>query len=112
MQNNTTGSFTLTFKTSASGGSSITLAQGQTVIAICDGTNVYNAQTSASSAASAITLGNGSSTNPSLNFAGDNTTGLYLVGSGQLGIALGGAVGAILSNTGLYVPSGVTGGAF
>jgi len=112
LQNNTTGAFTLTFKTAASGGASITLAQGKTVIAICDGTNVYNAQTSTSSAASSLTLGNGSSTNPSLNFIGDNTTGLYLVGSSQLGIALGGTVGAILSSTGLYVPSGVTGGSF
>lgn len=112
LQNNTTGAYTLTFKTSTSGGSTIALAQGQTVIAISDGTNVYNAQTSASSVATSLTLGNGSSGSPSLNFVGDTSTGVYLVASGQLGFAIGGAVGAILSNSGLYVPSGVTGGAF
>ena len=112
MQNNTTGAYTLRFSTGISGGTTVTLAQGQTIILICDGTNVYNAQTSASSAATSLTLGNGSSTAPSLNFAGDNTTGLYLVGSGQLGLAIGGTVGAILSNAGLYVPTGISGGAF
>jgi len=79
---------------------------------ICDGTNVYNAQTATTSSFTSLTLGNGTSAAPALNFQGDVTTGLYLVGSGQLGFALGGSVGAILSNTGLYVPTGVTGGAF
>jgi hypothetical protein len=111
-QNKTTGSYTLTFKTSAVGGSTIVLPQGQTVIAICDGTNVYNAQTSTSSTINALTLGNGSAGAPSLSFVSDATTGLYLAASHQLGFAVNGVNGATLTSTGLLVPVGINGGAF
>jgi len=111
-QNKTTGSFTLTFKTSSVGASTVVLPQGQTIIAICDGTNVYNAQTSTSSFINALTLGNGSATNPSLSFQSDATTGLYLAASHQLGFAVNGVNGATLSSTGLLVPVGINGGAF
>ena len=111
-QNKTTGSFTLTFKTSSVGASTVILPQGQTIIAICDGTNVYNAQTSTSSFINALTLGNGSATNPSLSFQSDATTGLYLAASHQLGFAVNGVNGATLSSTGLLVPVGINGGAF
>ena len=60
LRNNTTGSYTLTFKTSSVGASTITLPQGQTIIAICDGTNVFNAQTATTSSFATLTLGNGS----------------------------------------------------
>jgi len=112
LQNNTTGSFTLTFKTSAVGASTVVLPQGQTIIAICDGTNVYNAQTSTSSIIAALTIGNGSFTNPSLSFSGDASTGLYLPASSQFGIAVAGANAATFKTDGLYVPAGVVGGAF
>lgn len=112
LQNNTTGSFTLTFKTSAVGASTVVLPQGQTIIAICDGTNVYNAQTSTSSIITALTIGNGSFTNPSLSFSGDASTGLYLPASSQFGIAVAGANAATFKTDGLYVPAGVVGGAF
>lgn len=111
-QNKTTGSYTLTFKTSAVGGATIILPQGQTVIAICDGTNVYNAQTSTSSTINALTLGNGSAGAPSLSFVGDATTGLYLAASHQLGFSVNGVNGATLTPTGLLVPVGINGGAF
>ena len=111
-QNNTTGSFSLTFKTSSVGGTTVILPQGQTIIAICDGTNVYNAQTSTSSTINALTLGNGSAANPSLSFSGDATTGLYLAASHQLGFSVNGVNGATLTPTGLLVPVGVVGGAF
>jgi len=110
-QNNTSGSYTLTFKTSASGGSTLTLPQGQTIIAICDGTNVYNAQTATVSGAS-LTLGVGSAGAPSLNFLGNLTTGMYLVGSGQIGFTVGGSNALTLSASGLFVPVGIPGGAF
>ena len=112
LQNNTTGAFTLTFKTGAVGASTIILPQGQTIIAICDGTNVYNAQSSTSSFINALSIGNGSAPNPSLSFLGDATTGLYLPASGQFAISVAGVNAATFTSTGLLVPAGVLGGAF
>jgi hypothetical protein len=112
LQNKTTGAFTLTFKTAAIGGTSVTLPQGQTIIAICDGTNVYNAQSATSSFINALTLGNGSSAAPSLSFQGDAGTGLYLAASGQLGFAISGLFAGKLTSTGLLLPVGINGGAF
>ena len=112
LQNNTTGAFTLTFKTGSVGATTIVLPQGQTIIAICDGTNVYNAQTSTSSFINALSIGNGTAANPSLSFVGDATTGLYLPSSSQFGIAVAGANAATFTTTGLLVPAGILGGAF
>ena len=112
LQNNTTGSYTLTFKTIVGGGTTIVLAQGQTIIAICDGTNVYNAQTATSSFISALTIGNGSAAAPSLSFSGDAVTGLYLPASSQLGFAVAGVNRATLTASGLAVPAGISGGSF
>jgi hypothetical protein len=112
LQNNTTGAFTLTFKTAAVGGGTVVLGQNQTIIAICDGSNVYNAQTATSSTLTSLTLGNGSAANPSLNFTGDTTTGLYLVGSGQLGFAASATNKMTLTGTGLLVPASIPGGSF
>lgn len=112
LQNKTTGSFTLTFKTSAVGGTTIILPQNQTIIAICDGTNIYNAQTSTSSFINALTLGNGSASNPSLSFQSDATSGLYLAASHQLGFAINGVNAGTLTSTGLLMPVGINGGAF
>jgi hypothetical protein len=102
----------LTFKTSSVGASTVILPQGQTIIAICDGTNVYNAQTSTSSTINALTLGNGSAVAPSLSFVGDADTGLYLAATNQLGFAVNGVNAATLTATGLLVPVGINGGAF
>ena len=110
--NNTTGAYTFTIKTTAIGASTITLASGQTIIVICDGTNVFNSQTAATSTASSLTLGNGSSPNPSLNFTGDTSTGLYLSASGILGFAAAGTAGMTLSTAGLKVTNGIGGGVF
>jgi hypothetical protein len=111
-QNNTSGSFSLTFKTSSVGASTVVLPQGQTIIAICDGTNVYNAQTSTSSTINALTLGNGSAAAPSLSFQGSATTGLYLAASNQLGFAVNGLNAGTLTANGLLMPVGIIGGAF
>jgi hypothetical protein len=112
LQNNTTGSFTLTFTTGVSGGTTISLPQNQTIIAICDGTNVYNAQTSTSSLINALTLGDGSAAAPSLSFVSSATTGLYLAASNQLGFAVGGVNAGTLASTGFRIPVGIVGGAF
>ena len=111
IQNKTTGSYTLTFKTSAVGGTTVVLPQNQTVLAVCDGTNVYNSQT-ANTAGTTITLAVGSVSNPSLNFLGNLTTGLYLPATNQIGFAVGGSNGMSLTPSGLNVPVGIAGGAF
>jgi len=113
IQNGTTGAFSLTFKTAVVGGSTFTLAQGQTVIVVCDGTNVYNANTSTSaSSITSLTLANGAASSPTLNFSSDTTTGLYLIGSGQLGFSADGVNKMTLTSTGLLVPAGIGGGVF
>lgn len=112
LQNNTTGSYTLTFTTGVSGGTTVVLPQNQTIIAICDGTNVYNAQTSTSSLINALTLGDGSAAAPSLSFVSSSTTGLYLAASNQLGFAINGLNAGTLASTGLRMPVGIVGGAF
>ena len=88
------------------------LPQNQTIIAICDGTNVYNAQTATTSFISLLTLGNGSAAIPSLSFQSDATTGLYLAASNQLGFAANGTNAATLTPTGFRIPVGISGGAF
>lgn len=111
-RNVTTGAYTLTFTTGVVGGLNLTLSQNQTILAICDGTNVYNSQTATSSFINALTLGNGSASSPSLSFTGDATTGLYLAASGQLGFAVSGASAGRLTATGLLLPVGINAGAF
>jgi len=112
LRNTTTGSFSLTFRTAAAGAATLVLPQNQTIIAICDGTNVYNSQTATSSTISQLTLGNGSAGAPSLSFLSSATTGLYLAASNQLGIAANGANVATFTPNGLAVPVGISGGAF
>jgi hypothetical protein len=112
LKNSTTGSFTLTFSTGVMGGTTVTLPQGQTIIAICDGTNVYSAQTATTSFISSLTLGNGSAAAPSLNFFSDTATGLYLAGSHQLGFAINGVSAGQLTSSGLLLPVGIAGGQF
>lgn len=112
LRNVTTGSYTLTFSTGVVGGTTLTLPQNQAIIAICDGTNIYNANSATSSFINSLTLGNGSSSAPSLNFQGDNTTGLYLAASGQLGFAIAGQPAGQLTASGLLLPVGIDGGAF
>jgi hypothetical protein len=112
LQNKTTGSFTLTFKTTSVGASSVVVTQGQTFLVICDGTNVYNTQASVSGGTTNLTIPNGSASAPSLNFIGDTTTGLFLQTSGQLGFAIGGVSAGTISSLGLRLTVGVTGGTF
>ena len=111
-RNVTTGAYTLTFSTGIVGGTTILLPQNQTIIAICDGTNVYNAQTASTSFIQQLTLGNGSAAAPSLSFLGDSVTGLYLAASAQLGLAVNGTAAGILTLSGLNMPVGINGGAF
>jgi len=111
IQNKTTGSYTLTFKTSSVGATTLTVGQGQAVIAVCDGTNVYNSNTSNLSG-NTITLSAGSAGSPSLNFVGNLTTGMYLPTSNQIGLTVNGSNAVTISATGMLVPVGISGGTF
>ena len=112
--NNTTGAYTLTFRTVASGGAILAINPNQSVIAICDGTNVYNANTysAGSYTNTSITLAPGSAATPTFNYVGDLTTGIYQPTSSQVGITITGTNVATFSSSGLVVPLGISGGAF
>ena len=109
--NNTTNAYTLTVKTSGSGGT-LSISQNQTVIAICDGTNVYNANSGSAGTFTNVTLAAGTVTTPTLTFTGNTTTGLYLPASNQIGVTVSGAQAALFSSSGLYVANGISGGNF
>ena len=109
--NNTTNAYTLTVKTSGSGGT-LSISQNQTVIAICDGTNVYNANSGAAGTFTSVTLATGTVTTPTLTFTSNTTTGLYLPASNQIGVTVNGAQAALFSSSGLYVANGISGGNF
>ena len=111
MQNTTSGSFNLTFKTAVVGGTTVNVNQNQTALLICDGTNVYSATSSTSNPTSVI-LNPGSVGSPTLSFLGNTTTGLYLPASNQIGFAINGSNGMTLTSTGLTVTNGIAGGTF
>ena len=124
--NNTTGAFTFTVKTAVGGGSTVVVAQSSSVLLVCDGTNVYNTLPTNSGGPvsyTSLTLGNGTLAIPSLKFAGDANTGLYLPSSGEVGLVVANTlvgaysatglamVGAVSGTTGTFT-TGVTGGTF
>jgi len=110
--NDTSGAFSLTFRTVAVGASTITIPQAQTLLLICDGTNVYNANSATVSSLASLTLNAGSAAAPSLNYTGDTTTGYYRPSSGQLGFSLTGVSKMTLESDGLHVVDGIKGGLF
>jgi hypothetical protein len=110
--NNTTGSYTFTITTGVGGGSTAVVSQSQTILVICDGTNVYNANSGSAGTFTTITLSAGSLATPSINFTSNTTTGIYLPASNTVGIAVNGSLGALFSSFGLYVPNGISGGNF
>ena len=112
LQNATSGAYSLTFKTSAVGGSTVTVGQGQTAFVVCDGTNVYSTTSNATGSSTTISLSPGSVGAPSLNFLGNPNTGMFLPSSNQIGMAINGVEQFLLTSSGLAVPSGISGGAF
>lgn len=110
--NNTTGAYTLTFSTGTIGASTVTIAQTQTLIVVCDGTNVYNANSAAISSLPSLTLNPGSAAAPSLNFAGNTNTGYYQPSTGQMAWSLNGVNKMTLTSTGLAIINGISGGSF
>ena len=112
LTNLTTGAYSVTFKTSAVGAATVTIPQAQTLIVICDGTNVYNANSATVSSLTSLTLDPGTGSAPSLNYTGDTTTGFYRPASGQLGFSLTGVSKMTLEADGLHVVDGISGGIF
>jgi len=84
--NDTTGPYSLTFKTAL--GSGITIDQGSHVILYCDGTNIVNAFTS--TFGGAISISAGSAGAPNFNFIGSSTTGIYSPAVNQIAVTAGG----------------------
>jgi hypothetical protein len=114
LNNQTSGTFSLTFQTSAVSGGTVSVPTGQTLMVVCDGTNVYNASSAAGGTLSnlAITLAPGSAASPALNFTGDINTGLYQPATDQVAFSLNGSNALTLTTSGLFVPTGISGGTF
>jgi hypothetical protein len=106
ISNQTTGAFTLTFKT-AGVGSTIAVPQGQNAVLLCDGLNVINSSTTISGITS-LSLAVGAVGSPSLSFVGDPTTGLYQIASGNFSITITGTQRFNLSATGLSITGNLT----
>ena len=118
VQNATSGgAFTLTISTGVGGASTATITSGNQATLICDSVNLVNANT-VLAGSSAISLINGTVSNPSLNFASEPTTGVYRAASGEFNTAILGVLRSTLSATGLAIvgtgnfTGGVSGGAF
>ena len=112
LNNQTTGAYSLTFKTSSVGAATVTVAQGQTLTVVCDGTNVYNSSSASGGTVTTLTINSGSAAAPSLNFSGNTSTGMYQPATNQIGFALNAANAATLTATGFLIPVGISGGTF
>lgn len=112
LNNQTTGAFSLTFKTSAVGAATVTVAQGQTLTVVCDGTNVYNSSSASGGTVTTLTINSGSAAAPSLNFSGNTSTGVYQPATNQIGFAVNATNAATLTATGFLIPVGISGGTF
>jgi hypothetical protein len=110
--NTTTGAFSFTMQTAVIGGATVVVPQGNSLVLICDGTNVYNAASGSASSITALTLGNGSLAVPSLKFSGDANSGLYLPSSGTLGFVIGNALAGSFTAAGFTATNGIAGGTF
>ena len=118
IQNATTaGAYTLTITTNAPGGTVAVVPAGNQATLICDSVNVVNANTILAGS-SAISLPNGTVSNPSMSFASEVTTGIYRSASGNFDIAILGVQLLNLNSTGLTVygtgtfTGGIAGGTY
>ena len=112
LNNQTTGAYSLTFKTSSVGAATVTVPQLQTLTVVCDGTNVYNSSSASGGSITSLTVGTGSAATPSINFTGNTNTGIYQPATNQIGMALNGSNALTLTTAGLFVPAGISGGTF
>ena len=108
LNNQTTGSYSLTFRTSASGAATVTVPQLQTLTVVCDGTNVYNSSSASGGSITALTVGAGSAATPSINFTGNTNTGIYQPATNQFAVSLNGTNNATFTASMLTVQGGLT----
>ena len=108
LNNQTTGAYSLTFKTSAVGAATVTVPQLQTLTVVCDGTNVYNSSSASGGSITALTVGTGSAATPSINFTGNTNTGIYQPATNQFAISLNGTNNATFTTSMLTVQGGFT----
>ena len=101
--------YAVTFTTGL--GNTVTLAQGESSILICDSVNLIAAVT-VSVGVTNVSLSNGTVAAPSLNFANEVSTGIYRAGSGEFNIAILGVNELTVSANGITAPSGISGGTF
>ena len=106
--NSTTGAFTFTVKTAASGAATVIVPQGTSLVLICDGTNVYNAASGSASSITSLTVGNGSLSVPSIKFSGDLNSGFYLPSTGTVGLVVANTQAGYFNSTGLTMAGTVT----
>lgn len=100
--NNTSGAFTLTVKTVA--GSGITVSQGTRDILVCDATNVQRA---VDNTVSSIIFDAGSESSPSVTFVGDTDTGLYRSALGDVSVTNNGTRSATFAPGGFSAVTAV-----
>lgn len=98
--NATGGAYDLTFKTTASGGTTITIPQGDNAILFCDGTNVINASTTAAGI-SVLNLGAGSVSSPSVAFP--DGSGIYQPSSSAVAHAIASVQRLLVNASGISV---------
>jgi hypothetical protein len=94
------GLYSLSFTTTY--GNTVAVAVNQQATLICDGTNLFNANT-VITGGTAVSLVNGSMANPSLSFVADATTGIYRPSAGLMGISVLGNELVEYSATGEHV---------
>ena len=86
-------------------GNTYVIPAGQQVSLICDGTNLFNANTTQAGTTS-LSMVDGSAAVPAINFLNENNTGIFRPGTGQFGISILG------TNKFLLDASGINSGTF
>ena len=110
-------SSSISFSTGAAGAATVSVPANQQVILLCDSVNLFNASTLAVGGSS-LSLVSGTVGSPSLSFLAEASTGMYYVGTGEIGLAILGAKMFGLNATGLTISGsgtftgGISGGVF
>lgn len=100
------GGNTLTISTGAVGANTATVpASGQATL-FCDGTNIFNANTTQAGGTS-FSIVNGSAASPSIFFGSEPNTGIYRPGAGRFGISVLGNLVLDIDANGINVTGAV-----
>lgn len=97
INNALTTAYSVSVKTAS--GTGVAIDQSERIIAFCDGTDVLSAQSI--TATSVIGVVDGSAVAPSINFNSSTDSGIFLSGTEDVGISVGGEVVAVFTADGL-----------